>query len=195
MKNAIIVHGMPSKREDRVAKAIGVKYSKFHWLGWLGRQLRRKGYEVWAPEMPHPYRPEYELWAEQVEKAKVGPDTTLIGHSCGGGFWIKYLSLNKDIKVGKVILVAPWIDPDGNEAGDFFKDYKMDSGMVARTKGLVIFNSDNDMGNVIKSVAQIRQKIKGAQYKEFHKYGHFTVFQMKTTRFPELLQEVLDADA
>jgi uncharacterized protein len=191
MKNAIIVHGMPSQREYVIARRLGIKASKFHWLGWLGRQLRRNGYEVWAPEMPHPYRPEYELWVEQAEKAKIGPDTTLIGHSCGGGFWIKYLSLNKDLKVGKVILVAPWIDPDSNEAGDFFSDYKMDPGLAARTKGLVIFNSDNDMGNVMKSVARIRKTIKNADYREFHKYGHFTIFSMKTAKFPELLAECL----
>jgi len=192
MKNAIIVHGMPSKREDRVAKALGIKYSKFHWLGWLDRQLRHNGYEVWAPEMPHPYKPEYKLWAEQAEKAKIGPDTTLIGHSCGGGFWIKYLSLNKNLKVGRVILVAPWIDPDGDEAEDFFKNYKMDPDLAARTRGLVIFNSDNDMGNVLKSVARIRRTIKNIEYREFHKYGHFTIFQMKTTKFPELLQACLE---
>lgn len=191
MKNAIIVHGMPSQLEDRIAKSLGIKYSKFHWLGWLGRQLRRNGYEVWAPEMPTPYAPDWEVWVKEVEKAKIGPDTLLVGHSCGGGFWIKYLSLNKDLKVGKVILVAPWIDPDGNEAGDFFKNYKIDPGLTARTKALVIFNSDNDMGNVLKSVATIRQTIKGVQYKEFKNYGHFTVFQMKTTKFPELLAECL----
>lgn len=191
MKNAVIVHGMPSKKEDRIAKALGIKYSKFHWLGWLGRKLRRYGYEVWAPEMPHPYRPEYHLWAEQVEKTQIGPHSTLIGHSCGGGFWIKYLSLNKNLKVGKVILVAPWIDPDGDEAGSFFKNYKMDPTLATRTKGLVIFNSDNDMGNVLKSVAAIRQTIKDVRYKEFKNYGHFTVFQMKTTKFPELLEECL----
>jgi uncharacterized protein len=194
MKNAIIVHGMPSKREDRIAKALGIKYSKFHWLGWLGRQLRRRGFEVWAPEMPHAYRPEYELWSEQVEKSEIGPDTTLIGHSCGGGFWIKYLSLHKDLKVGKVILVAPWLDPDGNEAGDFFKDFKMDPGLAARTKGLVIFNSDNDMGNVMKSVARIRKTIKNSDYREFKNYGHFTIFTMKTAKFPELLAECLEGN-
>jgi predicted alpha/beta hydrolase family esterase len=182
---------MPSKREDRIAKSLGIKASKFHWLGWLGRQLRRNGYEVWAPEMPKPYAPDWDVWVNEVEKAKIGPETTLIGHSCGAGFWVKYLSLNKDIKVGKVILVAPWLDPDGNEASGFFDDFEIDPNLASRTKGLVIFNSDNDMGNVMKSVAEIRQKIKGAQYKEFHKYGHFTVFQMKTRKFPELLDECL----
>lgn len=165
--------------------------SKFHWLGWLQKQLRKRGFEVAGPDMPKPYAPDWDTWVEQVEKSKIGPDTILIGHSCGGGFWVKYLSLHQDLKVGKVILVAPWLDPDGNETKGFFDDYEMDPDLAKRTKGLVIFNSDNDMGNVLKSVATIRKTIKNVQYREFHKYGHFTMLQMKTRRFPELLKECL----
>lgn len=67
----------------------------------------------------------------------------------------------------------------------------MDPDLVNRTKGLVIFNSDNDMGNVLKSVAAIKENIKDTEYKEFHKYGHFTYGDMKTDQFPDLLEECL----
>jgi predicted alpha/beta hydrolase family esterase len=189
-KNAIIVHGKPGKKEFYIARSLGIKLSKFHWLGWLAKQLSRNGYEVWAPEMPRAYQPDWDKWVTQ--KAPIGPDTTLVGHSCGGGFWIKYLSLNKKLKVGKVILVAPWIDPDGDETQGFFDDYQMDPNLVKRTKGLVVFNSDNDMGNVHKSVAQIRKNIKDVEYREFRKYGHFTHSQMKSREFPELLQACIN---
>jgi uncharacterized protein len=192
LKNAIIIHGKPGKEEFYIAKTFGIKMSKFHWLGWLAKQLRKNGYEVWAPEMPRAYEPDWDKWVAMAQKAAIGPDTLLVGHSCGAGFWIKYLSLNKNLKVGKVILVAPWLDPDGDETAGFFKDYKMDSELVKRTEGIVIFNSDNDMGNVHKSIAQIRGSIKNVKYKEFHKYGHFTYAQMKTKRFPELLKECLE---
>jgi uncharacterized protein len=191
MKNAIIVHGKPSQREYAIARSLGIKASKFHWLGWLGKQLRKNGYEVWAPEMPKPYAPDWDTWVKEVEKAKIGPQTLLVGHSCGGGFWVKYLSLHKDLKVGKVILVAPWLDPDGDETQGFFNDFKIDPDLAERTQGFIIFNSDNDMGNVLKSVAKIRQTVKGVQYREFHKYGHFTLPQMRTRKFPQLLQECL----
>lgn len=191
MKNAIILHGMPSRREYTVARAIGIKASKFHWLGWLGNQLRQNGYEVSAPEMPIPYNPQWKAWVKEVEKTKIGQDTLLVGHSCGAGFWIKYLSLHPELKVGRVVLVAPWIDPDGTETDGFFDNFQIDHQMARRTKGLVVINSDNDMGSVIKSVAQIREKINDVQYREFHKYGHFTLPQMRTRKFPELLGECL----
>jgi predicted alpha/beta hydrolase family esterase len=141
--------------------------------------------------MPQPDNPVWEDWSKVIDKLKIDIDTTLIGHSCGAGFWIKYLSLHKDIKAGKVILVAPWLDPDGDETESFFDNYKMDPNLSKRTKGLIIFNSDNDMGNVLKSVAEIRENIKDVHYKEFHKYSHFTYLQMRTHKFPELLTEVL----
>jgi predicted alpha/beta hydrolase family esterase len=180
---------MPSRQEYYDPKASSM--SNAHWLPWLQAQLLKKDIPAATPEVPSAYKPEWETWVREVERFEIGPDTILVGHSCGAGFWIKYLSMNKNLRVSRVVLVAPWLDPDGDEAGNFFKDYKIDPGLAARTKGVIIFNSDNDMGNVLKSVATIRKTVKNAQYKEFHKYGHFTVFQMKTTKFPELLAECL----
>lgn len=190
MKNAVIVHGMPPKREYLIARTLGMKASKFHWLGWLGSQLRKNGYEVWAPEMPHPWRPEYELWKAQVEKAKIGPDTLLIGHSCGGGFWLRYLSENPKLRVGRVVLVAPWIDVPRKIAPDFF-NFKFDKQLVSRTKGVSIIYSDDDMKAISLSVEQIRKELVGVNYLEFRGYGHFTIFKMHTRRFPELVAECL----
>ncbi len=191
MKNVIFVHGMPSRWEFYLIGAAGLRYSSLHWAGWLRRELERRDYVFNAPEMPRAYDPQWDVWAKKVEQFEMCPDTTLIGHSCGAGFWIKYLSLHKDLKVGKVILVAPWLDPDNNQTHGFFADYKIDPHLTKRAKKIIIFNSDNDMGNVFKSVAQVRKVVKDVQYREFHKYGHFTILDMKTRRFPELLNEVL----
>jgi cell wall assembly regulator SMI1 len=95
-----------------------------------------------------------------------------------------------ELKVGKVVLVAPWIDPDGDETGDYF-EFKIDPRLAERTKGIIIFHSDNDMGNVQKSVATLRENIGDIGYREFHGHGHFTTSDMKTDEFPELLEEVL----
>jgi predicted alpha/beta hydrolase family esterase len=190
MKNAIIVHGMPSKREDRIAKLLGIKASRFHWLGWLGKQLRQNGYEVWAPEMPKPYAPDWDIWVKEAENAKIGPNTLLIGHSCGAGFWLRYLSEHKDLKVGRVVLVAPWIDVAKKTAPQFF-DFRLDPDLVSRTKEMVVFYSDNDMKIINLSVDKIRKEVKGVNFKQFKGYGHFTLFQMRTRKFPELLKECL----
>ena len=190
MKNAIIVHGMPSQKEDRIAKLLGIKASKFHWLGWLAKQLRKDGYSVWAPEMPKPYAPDWDVWVKEAEKAHIEPKTLLVGHSAGAGFWLRYLSERPNLRVGKVVLVAPWIDEPKKTAPDFF-DFKLDKNLVRRTKGLTIFYSDNDMKAVDLSVEKIRKEVKDINFKLLKGYGHFTIFQMRTRKFPQLLSECL----
>lgn len=192
MKNAIILHGQPSKEEYYREEFPSM--SNAHWLPWLQGQLLKKDVVAATPEVPLAFDPQWDLWVKEVERFEIGPDTTLVGHSTGAGFWIRYLSENKNLKVGKVILVAPWLDPDKDETGDFFK-FEVDTLLANRTKGLVVFNSDNDMGNVHKSVAIIRENIKDVGYREFHKYGHFTSNGMNTEKFPELLQECLTGNS
>ena len=193
MKNAIIVHGMPSQQEDRIAKLVGIKASRFHWLGWLGKRLRKNGYKVWAPEMPKPYAPDWDVWVSQAEKAEIGDETLLVGHSCGGGFWLRYLSEHPNLKVGKVVLVAPWIDVPKSTAPEFF-DFRLDPALVKRTNGVTVIYSDNDMKDIDLSVDKIRKEVPGISFKLMKGYGHFTLFSMHTRKFPELLAECLEGN-
>lgn len=143
-----------------------------------------------TPEVPLAYDPVWELWLKEVERYDIYSETTLVGHSNGGGFWIRYLSENPDLQVGKVVLVAPWLDPDKDETRGFF-DFEVDPNLAARCKSITIFNADNDMGNVQKSVAILREQVKDIEYREFHGYGHFTENSMKSREFPELLEALL----
>lgn len=188
MNNAVILHGTLSKHEYYSSDYPSLSNSG--WFPWIQKQLLIHDIAAATPEIPHAYAPDYEQWCHEVERFDTTEKTILIGHSCGGGFWVRYLSDRPQLKVGKVILVAPWLDPDNTKQNDFFK-FEIDPDLAARTKGLTIFHSDNDMGNIHKSVATLREKIKDTEYKEFHNYGHFTFEHMKTTEFPELLKEAL----
>jgi predicted alpha/beta hydrolase family esterase len=189
MKNAVILHGLPTQDEYYSQKLPSM--SNCHWLPWLQKQLMNHDIKADTPEVPKSYEHKWQDWVREVERFEIGPETLLVGHSCGGGFWIKYLSLNKNLKVGKVVLVAPWLDPDGDEAPGFFDGFEIDPELTKRTKGTTIFHSDNDMGNVHKSVAEIREKAGEINYREFHNYGHFCYQDMGTVEFPELLSECL----
>jgi hypothetical protein len=103
---------------------------------------------------------------------------------------VRWLSEHPDQLVDRVILVAPWIDPQRKKTTDFF-DFKIASDLAHRTAGLVIFNSDNDGQDIQESVLQIRKAVHDVQYREFHNYGHFCFNDMKTTEFPELLEAIL----
>lgn len=188
MKNAIIIHGKPTKEEfyDKSTPS----ESNAHWLAWLQSQLIKRDIPTVTPEMPRPYQPKWDEWVREMERYDIGPETMLVGHSCGGGFLVRYLSERPKLHVGKVVLVAPWLDPDETIKGDFF-DFQIDSKLAGRTDGLVVYCADNDMGNVLKSVAEIRQKIDGVQYREFKGYKHFCYEDMGTEKFPELLSELL----
>lgn len=189
MKNAIILHGRPG-REDYYNSNTSSS-SNYHWIPWLQKQLIINDIKADTPEVPYSYAPQYDLWVKEVERFEIGPQTILVGHSAGGGFWFRWLSENKNVKVGKVVLVAPSYGLSKNWEGlDFFK-YKIDADLVKRTKGLVIFYSDDDKQTTIDSVQKYMHDVLGIEVRKFHGYGHFTHEDMKTSEFPELLEECL----
>jgi predicted alpha/beta hydrolase family esterase len=188
MKNAIILHGKPSKDEYYEPKAPSM--SNAHWIPWLQGQLLKHDIPAATPEVSNSFQPEWQLWCKEVERFDITPETILVGHSCGAGFWLRWLSEHSDTKVGKVILVAPSLG-HGWDGDYFFEHFKLDTGLVARTKGLTIFNSDDDHQNIHEAVKEIREKLPHVRYREFHHYRHFTIESMHTPDFPELLAEAL----
>lgn len=190
MKNAIILHGGPSEEEYYDPKAPSM--SNAHWLPWLQGQLLKHEITAATPEVPHAFDRNWPVWAKEVERYDITPETVLVGHSTGAGFWIKYLSIHHNLRVDKVVLVAPWLDPDRLHTRNFFDDFEIDQSFPYRTKGVTVFYSDDDQQSVLKTVDVIRQKVEGVIFKKFHNYGHFCIEDMKTVEFPELLQEILD---
>ncbi len=190
MKNAIILHGGPSKEEYYDPEAPSM--SNAHWIPWLQAQLLKHDIPTATPEVPFSFDRNWQVWNQEVERFEIGPETILIGHSTGAGFFVKYLSIHPELKVGKVVLVAPWLDPDQEHTKNFFDDFEIDPLLVSRTAGVTIFNSDNDQESVQKTIKILRKTVKDIGYKEFHKYGHFCYGDLKTTKFPELLKFILE---
>ncbi|HUC88094.1 MAG TPA: alpha/beta hydrolase [Candidatus Binatia bacterium] len=189
MKTAIILHGKPSKEEYYDPKAPSM--SNAHWIPWLQGQLLKHDICAATPEVPNSFHPEWNLWCKEVERFDITPETIVVGHSAGAGFWLRWLSEHKDVKVAKVILVAVSLSYGWEEEGNaFFENFKLDPNLTSRTK-LVIFNSDNDDPGIHQAVKEIRELMPAVEYKEFHNYGHFTIGSMKTVEFPELLSEIL----
>lgn len=186
-KTAIIIHGYNDKSEylDTSRPAA----SNDHWIPRLQRQLLLNGIEAQTPEMPGFYEPNYKKWKDSLEK--LGPDenTILVGHSCGGGFLVRWLS-ESNVKVGKVVLVAPWIDPEKRIDPNFFK-FKIDPNIFLKTESITIIYSTDDDPAIIKSIEILKAKLKNINFQEFHDKGHFVLGDLKTEKFPELLEEIL----
>ena len=188
MKNAIILHGRPDKEEyysDEFPSA-----SNFHWLPWLQKQLLIRDIKADTPEVPHAYAPDWAIWKTEFERFDVTPDTVLIGHSNGGGFLVRWLSENPDVKVSKLILVAPSFNEGNHTDGNFF-DFEIDPAISERVDQVTIFNGLKDHPSVHESVEKIMRQIDGVKLIEFPELEHFCVEDMKSEKFTELLEEIL----
>lgn len=188
MKTAIILHGMPRKEEYFNPQSPA--QSNKHWLPWLQRQLILNGILAQTPEMPEAYRPDYEKWRSVFEQFTIDEETMLVGHSCSGGFLLRWLSEHK-VNVGKVALVAPWINPADPRPAPGFFDFQVDPDLASRTAGVTVFISSDDGEEELATAEDLKKNLKGIQVQEFTGRGHFTMGDMKTEQFPELAEFLL----
>lgn len=172
MKQFILIHGSPEIGEIVTQESINPG-----WFLWLQKLLPN----VIIPPMPLEVEVAYQDWINVFEQLKINKETILVGHSCGGGFLIRYLSEHVELKPAKVILVAPWLDPDGELTTDFMK-FEINSEFSQKTE-LHIFISSDDMSSVVKSSEILKEKLSGATWHEFSDREHFC-----TKEFPELLE-------
>jgi hypothetical protein len=187
MKKAIIIHGYVDKEEYLNNPSLSP--SKGHWLPWIQEQLNLTGIETQNPEMPDFFEPNYEKWKKALEQLQPDENTILVGHSCGGGFIVRWLSENQ-VKVGKVILVAPWLDPEHEIDPEFF-NFTIDPNIADKTNGLTVMYSTDDQESILKTIEILKSKLSNVQYKEFHNKGHFVLDSLHSEKFPELLEEIL----
>lgn len=114
----------------------------------------------------------------------------MIGHSAGTAFILRWLSENKK-KVDKVILIAPSIIIYGKyEHLSNLKRFKYDSSLKKYFNKLIVFYSDNDDEDIIASAKQVHKRL-GGKLVMLKGRGHFTYGDMKTEKFPELLNEIV----
>ena len=188
MKNAIIIHGRPSK--DEYYKGTRPNQSNSHWLPWLQQQLLLKDILAQTPEMPRPFKPNYAAWKNVFESFQPSSETILVGHSYGAGFLVRWLTENPNKKVGKVILVAPSLGYGFEDRMEFF-NFEIDPEMANHTQGITIVVAKNDRPTIQKAVKELIDTVKKVRLLELETGGHLTFGDMGTDEFPELLTECL----
>lgn len=182
MKQVILIHGAPY--EEEFYNSEKPSPSNTNWFPWIQKQLALKDVISVAPEMPKPYDPIYSDWADVFKQFSINSETILIGHSCGGGFLLRYLSENKNVQPAKVVLIAPWLDPEPHELTTLFFDFTIDTQLSERTD-LHIFMSVDDFEGCLKSFEIIERELPSAHYHKFTNREHFT-----EQEFPELLEVI-----
>lgn len=183
MKRAIIVHGMPTEKSYH--DITRDNESNGHWLPWLQQQLCARDILTQTPEMPVPYAPDYDVWKSEFERQFIDENTTIIGHSCGGGFLIRWLSETKKT-VNHVVLVAPWLDREKEYTPLFEFDLEKSFPKKA-VNGVDLLYSTNDDIEMQTTLEYLEGLNLDIRYHEFKDYGHFCFRDMKTREFPELL--------
>lgn len=186
MNDVILIHGKPSK--DEFMNLAYPSPSNFSWLPWLQHELLVRGLQTQTPEMPTPYEPVYEAWRDTFEQFALHDQSVLVGHSCGAGFLVRWLSENPGRKLKKVVLVAPSLGLDWDARGFF--DFTLNPALQSAVKEVVIFVAKDDREGIQNAVKQIATALPATRVVTFETGGHFTGKSLGHLDFPELLEEV-----
>lgn len=162
-----------------------------NWMGWSKIELEKLGYRVTNPYLKNGYRQEYEEWKKQLEKLSIDENTTLVGWSAGGAFWVRWLGETKK-NIDKLILVAPAklykkSGPEGNF--DRFMDFIVDPTIRDRVKKICIFVS-NDTQDLLDSSLLYKKELQAELIHISHQ-GHFTNAERPSPQFPELIDVIV----
>lgn len=135
MRNVILLHGH------------GGTPDKF-WFPYAKNGLEKRGYNVWAPQLPDPLMPNLEKQLPYVVQHGVfTSETIIIAHSSGCPLTIALLEILK-VRIRQVILVAAFIESTKQlkslDLTPIIKE-KYDWNSVRKnTDELIIINSNND---------------------------------------------------
>ena len=147
------------------------------------------GHDAQTPEMFNAFQPEYAIWQREFERHLVDEPMILVGHSTGGGFFVRWLSEHPGVMVKKLVLVAPFLDPHG-ELGNGFLDFSIDDTLIDRVDQFHLFSSSNDMAKITTSVETLLSHFPALIHHAYDDMGHFCLEDMNTDAFPDLLSAI-----
>jgi predicted alpha/beta hydrolase family esterase len=156
------------------------------WKQWLTEKLTRKNIEVVRVSMPNTFNAKYEEWEIIFNKYLpfILADSTLVGHSLGAMFFLKYI--NKNPEILKNISSAHLISPSFENA----YTYSVTQKELPNNQKFYFYHSEDD--NVVLYKNSTTKKIINLHLNEnnvflFQDRGHFI-----DSTFPELLQNILN---
>ncbi len=150
---------------------------------WLASELESRGFEVIVPEMPDTDNPQINSWVNKIKEICQDSDenTYFFGHSIGCQTILRYLeTLPEDVKVGKVVLIAPWLHLQGIEEEEGAAEVAepwlitpIDFEKVKSHANFTCIFSDNDPYVPISDKDIFKENL-NAQIIVEHDKGHFT---------------------
>lgn len=122
-----------------------------NWIPWLKKELALRKFNCMVPCFSTPYKQDYESWSKILksyyEIGYINETTTIIAHSLGSVFIVKFLIENK-IKIKKLITVCGFnnliFDKDMYLYESFYIDDEKLNDLKLYTDERISFYSDND---------------------------------------------------
>lgn len=189
MKRCFIIFGWDNESSDC-------------WYPWLKEKLEEKGFTVEIPEMPDSEEPRIGPWVSKLKEVvgNVDEETYFVGHSVGCQTILRFLqTFSENTKVGKVVLVAPWIhlkqekiEEEGEDVVEIARPWMetpIDFKKIKNFTKYVCISSDNDPF-VPLSEADIFKKELGAKIIVKKGKGHFAMDD-NCYELPDVLEEIL----
>ncbi|MCL5091009.1 MAG: alpha/beta hydrolase [Patescibacteria group bacterium] len=175
--------------------------SSGNWFPWLKKELEKKGYLVWVPDLPNPDEPTQDEWLKTIFSHgwQFDSGSVLIGHSIGATLILRILEkLPEEIKIDKAILVAGTLDIGTNSAHFIYKRGLVKEpfswGKIKKSaKEFYFIHSDNDPYECDFKHGEVMQKKLGGELIIKKGEGHFNLEkESEYKQFPFLL-ELLEA--
>lgn len=182
MKNALILHGTQAN-------------SQSNWLPWLKKELKKKGYKTWLPDLPSPNLPNLKAYNEFILANKdweFNSESVIVGHSSGAIAILAMLNeLPDDVVLNKCILVSYFEknSPGGEwEPNRELFDYNFDFEKIkSQAKKFIIIHSDNDLYAPLEGAEKLAVKL-DAELVIKKDQGHFNLEKSpEYKKFPFLL--------
>ncbi len=162
-----------------------------HWYAWVRDELRGRGYEVIAEDMPDPVAAHANIWLPHIENTvKADANAIIIGHSSGGVAALRYLETHK--LRGVIIIGVMHTDlgfEDEKDSGYYDSPWQWDK-IKANAGWIVQFASTDDPYIPIAVPHLIHEQL-DSEYYELSDRGHYMTDQNPLNKtFPEILEVI-----
>lgn len=173
----VLVHGLNSSPSQ-------------NFWPWLADELRKRGHEVFAPQLPNAAEPNCQEWVDEIDRsiARPGGDTVFIGHSLGCVALLHYLEqADMEGTPKSVILVSPVFHIGAEKFESFFvPPVDFDTAMWKGQEFVVVHSKDDDkvpFDHAEKYVKELNGELKALETGK-----HF----IEATELPLLLELIDD---
>jgi len=131
IKNAIILQGAGETQRS-------------FWLPYVKKELGKRGYKVWLPQLPGIDNPQLkEILPFVLKNGKFTKETVIIAHSAGCPLTLSVLE-NIKARIKQAILVAGYSTSLPEGANDILQEKYNWEKIKSHVEDIIFINSDND---------------------------------------------------